>query len=593
MPQFDLSANSWTEVVAAGGATAKMVAINMGEALVFFGTPDPLRKAIKLGGSEPRVLHAPPGIAIYARSAGPRAIMSVGDGIGASAGTSSAPSVTVVVTFGNSHGHGRARFLGTEPRNPCIWQWTQAGAIEQLSATPRYTFDQQVGGSFDPTNQISAVLWFANKLAASGGFAANDRIFVVPHNRNGTGFSDGAWPATGAPANDLGVGVVRANTAIAAIKAQGYRVKEIIFLHHSANPDFDGLGAWDQRQVDVDGEIAYFRTNVTPADDSAFIPAIIGAGMAKSELDSQSVVNRPYQAGMAAANMRNVRTAVMDQVNPRYGRSAGLPVQVIGSDYGGNDTIHENYAGVQLMGDIYYDALIRARASATPRGAIASLSFAASAVRLWDFRTGGNANQTGAGGRISRVSNTQPPQFEFDPLLNEYALTRAASGITSTQLPFLSTAQLPASYTKWLFIKPESIAASMAFMSDTDALTAAQHRFYFTTATNELRGGHGATQNNVVIANASALFTAGAYHLVAQSYDDATDEMAISIDGTKAVASAVPAHAATRVGFLGYSNAAGGLPLVGSIAAAGVFDKALSDAELAELRTACQAMLAG
>jgi len=501
-------------------------------------------------------------------------------------GEAPSPSATILLAFGNSHGGGRALFLGGETRDPRIFQWTQAGALEQLSATARYTFDQQVGGSFNPATQISPMLWFANRIAEDDGLGVSDRIVVVPHNKNATAFADGTWTAGGAPANSLGVGVARANAAIAALKAQGYLIKEVILAHHSANPDYDSASNWDQRRVDYDAAIAYVRANVTPADDSAFVPAIFGCGMGKAELDAEPLVNRPYQAALASTNMRNVRAAVMDHVNVRYGHSAGVPVALM------PDGIHEDYAGLITMGDIWYEGLLRARASANPRGAITGLSFLASSLRLWDFRTGGSANMAGAAGNLTRVSNTQPPAFEFDAALDEYALFRATSGSSSTQLPFLSNAALPASYTKWMYIKPDSIAASMGFIGDTDSASAAQHRFFYSQATNELRGGHGATQNNVAITSASTLFTAGTYHLVVLSYDNATGVMNIHIDATKATAAAVPAHAATRNGFIGFANAAGGLPFVGSIAAAGVFDKALSDAEVAELRTACLDMLA-
>ncbi len=90
MAQFELSSETWTEIIAAGGSVGKTVSVNMGEALVFLGAPDPLRKAIKLGGAADRTLHVPAGIAVNARSVGPRVLLTTGD---RSAGGGSSPVV--------------------------------------------------------------------------------------------------------------------------------------------------------------------------------------------------------------------------------------------------------------------------------------------------------------------------------------------------------------------------------------------------------------------------------------------------------------------------------------------------------------------
>ncbi len=79
MPRFDLSTDAWTEVVAAGGAIGTSLTVTMGEALVFIGAPDALRKAIRIGGSGERSISIPAGFAVNVRPVGRFATVTTGD----------------------------------------------------------------------------------------------------------------------------------------------------------------------------------------------------------------------------------------------------------------------------------------------------------------------------------------------------------------------------------------------------------------------------------------------------------------------------------------------------------------------------------
>lgn len=88
MAQFDLAADVWTEVIAAGGSSDQMIVLSMGEALVSLGVPDATTQAIKMGGAsrrsllDARIYIAPAGFAVWMRPIGARVIFSTGASIG-------------------------------------------------------------------------------------------------------------------------------------------------------------------------------------------------------------------------------------------------------------------------------------------------------------------------------------------------------------------------------------------------------------------------------------------------------------------------------------------------------------------------------
>ena len=87
MAKFDLTADAWAEVVAAGGSAPQMIVIDIGEALVSIGTPNALTNALRLGGAsgrnitDGRMMTVPAGAAVSLRPAGPRVVGYVGQGI--------------------------------------------------------------------------------------------------------------------------------------------------------------------------------------------------------------------------------------------------------------------------------------------------------------------------------------------------------------------------------------------------------------------------------------------------------------------------------------------------------------------------------
>ncbi len=79
MAQYEIGPNAWVEIVAAGDIVGRQVSVTQGEALVFVGTVDAIRKPIRLGSNGQRTAVIPAGKAVSARSVGPRAVVSTGD----------------------------------------------------------------------------------------------------------------------------------------------------------------------------------------------------------------------------------------------------------------------------------------------------------------------------------------------------------------------------------------------------------------------------------------------------------------------------------------------------------------------------------
>lgn len=79
MAQFDVGPDAWVEAIAANSLVGKQISIIQGEALVFIGTVDAVRKPIRIGASGQRMAIVPAGKAASVRSLGPRAIVATGD----------------------------------------------------------------------------------------------------------------------------------------------------------------------------------------------------------------------------------------------------------------------------------------------------------------------------------------------------------------------------------------------------------------------------------------------------------------------------------------------------------------------------------
>jgi hypothetical protein len=135
------------------------------------------------------------------------------------------------------------------------------------------------------------------------------------------------------------------------------------------------------------------------------------------------------------------------------------------------------------------------------------------------------------------------------------------------------------------------LSTTQALLEDQDSTTTAADRIIFRHAlgSTNIVAGNG-TASSVNFPN--SLLTVGQWAMIAVTYDAPTTTMKLTLNaavpGSGApTSSAVSANSAPYYGILGGASLAGTTanPFTGDIALAMVFDKALSLAELAELKT--------
>ena len=79
MASFNLSGNSWVEVIPSGGSVDKVVQVNYGQAMLVFGAPDAAATPFLSSAIDGQVTYVPAGVAVNARANSPSATVTTGD----------------------------------------------------------------------------------------------------------------------------------------------------------------------------------------------------------------------------------------------------------------------------------------------------------------------------------------------------------------------------------------------------------------------------------------------------------------------------------------------------------------------------------
>ncbi len=468
--------------------------------------------------------------------------------------------------IGNSHEIGRATALGTDAFDDKVYQWTQAGALEQPAAA---MLDHQN----DVPTDISPSLSFSDAYITRNPEVT--RIVHVPHAQGSTGFSGGQWASDDVP-NDLSQAVTRFNAAHAALVADGFTVTSSAVFYHANRPDFDN-NTIPQLQVDIDAMIDYLRANLT---DGANIPVIIGGGMTQTQLTSRAIENDlGFQGVMDGSYIRKTNVGSYDWINQRYGsNNAGLPAQT-------DDGVHVDRLGTITQGGLMDEALIRAQANTAPNDPFESLASWSEWDGFHDFRSGTGLDFSGNGNDLIQadaVTNLALTKFDTSNA-NTFVFDRDDG---DTDRYWHVGAPLGASYTKAVMLRFDDLGATEGIWQNSDQGT----RFFYTVGSNEIRAYHDSSSQRVTISGDD--ITLNQWHMIVVTYDEPTTTMRIYLDGVLIDTNTnVAAHPAVVNEALGAQNLTAQRPFRGGMLFAAYADTVIDQTAITSLNTAAQSIL--
>lgn len=217
MPSFDLSPDSWTEIVPSSSTKNQSIAINFGEALLVFGTPSATSKVILLGGAAQRSIIIPSAVAVNARG---RGRVSTGDysGTGGGVPTPATPLVANSVTYQGFTYRFFDAASGGSAKNVNIYTGAEGAPYVVADASTWFDTDKpasQVTGTFTGihTNSdgsttagtfTSQAFWkdgmMKNPFLFDGAYIGSpglgqgwDELFAYSDNAGGPGSASNTW----------------------------------------------------------------------------------------------------------------------------------------------------------------------------------------------------------------------------------------------------------------------------------------------------------------------------------------------------------------------------------------------------------------
>ncbi len=481
-------------------------------------------------------------------------------------GTPAGQTAHMFLDIGNSHEIGRATADAGDAFDAKVYQWTQAGALEQ---PPAAMLDHQN----DVPTDISPSLSFSDAYIARN--PAVTRVVHVPHAQGSTGFSGGQWAADDVP-NDLSEAVARFNAAHAQLISDGFTVTVVGAFYHANRPDFDN-NTIPQLQVDIDAMIDYLRANIT---GGANLPVIIGGGMTQTQLTARNIPNDlGFQGVMDGSYIRKANVGSYDWINQRFGSTLpGLPVMT-------DDGVHADRAGTLTQGELMDTALIRAQANSAPNDPFQSLASFSTWDGFHDFRSGTGLDFSGNGNDLIQadaVTNLALTKFDTSNA-NTFVFDRDDG---DTDRYWHVGAPLGASYTKAIMLRFDDLNATEGIWQNVSDGT----RFFYTVGSNEIRAYHDTSSIRVTISGNS--ITLNKWHLIVITYDEPTTTMRAYLDGVLIDTNTnVAAHPAVVNEALGAQNLSGLRPFRGGMLFAAYADTVIDQTAITALNTAAQSLL--